>query len=509
MVTKSFRPSGVSIPEAMSRSNTSARADNRDRLVVVDEYDLARGRIKVTEVDSGKKFEVYVDPAKAAVGTASGTDDKWRGNCIDERMSSQVPVGSRMVLESATTEKWITVGGAKVGQLKANWIVNVPEAAPDKCFTGIITVNAHGHRLTNVQLWNEKAIDAQTPEGEAELSKLFEDANQIASDHAAKKRVIGLGVQFRAMVPKENDREGKPTYEVIDCSPPFDWVRAVPAQDGQDEVPGHPLDGKTIEDELVAYMDYLYGSEGDASKGIEASAPRFPADVLEKLVVEVMPYRAYQAAPRSDNMELKNERNPLYWMAHTRTKYNPEDEDYASGKNWAVRGIVMLTGDKKPEERGQDWEDRNLVTRLFVNSWKGNVHKMVRSSTGGRVNPHPGMDRPEVENATPRAQAGGLRSAPSQAAAPAASSPATSQPSTPSLQAPASDPFGGHDPFAAAFNGTGAAAPAAEVAAPVAEAPAEVASAATPAATPEATPEATADAPAATPATGRWSRRST
>jgi hypothetical protein len=504
-VKKSFRPAGVSIPEAMSRTkSTSNYVDRRDRLVVINEYDLARARIKVTEVGTDKKFEVYIDPAKASVASKStGNDEKWRGNHIDGIMATQLPVGTRLALESATTEKIMTVGGEKIGILKANWIRH----ASDKSKAVIATVNSYNDRVTNVQDWSETAIDAQTADGEVALGKLFAEANQVAADHLSGKRVSGVGVEFRAMVPAGADRTGKMSYQVIDCTPPFDWVKAKPADGTNPEQPAHPLDGATIESELVGYMNYLYGSEATATS--EAQEPRFSKEVLATLVVEVMTYRAYPAAPRSEKMELKDERNPLYYMANTRTKCSPDDADYIRGKNWAAPCIIDFTADKKPDTREGEWEDRNMVVSILANGYKGNLHKFVRASDGGRVTVIPGMDRPEVDQAQRSQQTDGLRSAPSAPASSNASAP-PAQSSQPSLQAPSASLFGGQDedPFANAFNGMPAEAPAPVSSAPAAQAPAAEESESK---TPVSSPSQEAAAAPAKPEgkASAWSRRST
>ena len=404
----SFKPQGASLPSRFQKSNqnSSFKQRPRDRLCTIDGFDVAQKMVHATEVDTGRKIKARINPdKKIATGTRTAAD-KWNGNIIDERMEKQLEAGSRVVLEACETEKKIKNGTEEVSLMRCNWIASVPDNAPEKSFTGIFTVSSFNNRVVATQVWDKTAIDPSTTEGEAAIDALGDRLNDIFAQDRAKTHPITMGVQFRTLVAT-GEKDGKPTYEMVDSSPPFDWLRAEKAADGSEIRPGQPLDKASLEGFLTGYMDYVYGS---ADPNAEDAEPGLVARGViaedAKIIVEVMPYRVFQTSKLNESFELTNEKAPLYRLANVVTKYGQQDDSGYSGKNWAVDGIVIVTADQAPKNKGDEWVARNLVTRLFTNGFTGNVHSLVLAADGGRVRPHPSLDRERTNDAPAPGAAG-------------------------------------------------------------------------------------------------------
>ena len=395
----SFKPQGASLPAKFKKANTNSntfRQRPKDRLCVVDGFNTEAGIILATEVDTNRKIEAKINPDKTSASANRTIADKWSGDRIDERMEKFIDVSHRIVLEACQTEKNLQRNGQDVSLMRANWISTTPDPSPEKSFYGIYTVNAFEDRVVGVQHWEAKSINPSTEEGEAAILDLGERMDKVLKEFHAGEYPVALGVQFRTLVKVENDRDGNPIYEVVDSSPPFDWIRAEKDADGTVIKAGHPLDREHLEGYLDGYLDYVYGSQNQDQEGAEPGLIArgiIAADKEESMVVEVMPYRAFQAAPLSKDMALRNERTPLYRLSNVMTKYGQQDENGYVGKNWAVDGIVVLTSDQAPKNKTESWRPRNLVTRVYTNGFTGNVHSLVKAFDGGRARPHPLLDR--------------------------------------------------------------------------------------------------------------------
>lgn len=498
-----FKPQGVSIPGAFSRTNSGGNSNFKqrptDRLCTITGYDVAHNTIIVTEDISGNVLEAKVGDAHIQRNRAreqtnpSAQPQRWVGYDIDARMEEHLPVGEKVVLERCITTKKLNVGGQEKRLVECTRVIHITAPSPEKTFHGVFTISAFQGRISNVQSWADRAISSDDQEALSTIASELDD-NKAAYEN--KENRPNLGVQFRVIVPKEleagkeeKDRE----WEVIDSSPPFDWVQQEKDAAGNVVRPGHPLDGAKFGELINGYFEYVFGAE-DGSV-----APKFSEDVLATAKVEVMTYVSYLASSMSTSMQIPDrEWDPLYELSHTRTKYAQDDTEFTVGKNWAVRGILSLSEDKAPKTKTESWTKRDLAVRLFANALRMNVHRFVATSEGNRVRPHPAIERvrdeptQEAGAAAEQSQApaarGSLATPPSQPAArPAASAP--------SLSAPAADPFGGgaSDPF---LDSMAAAPAAASTAAPLAtpetdafdEAPAVPA--AEPAAQPAAAPAA-------------------
>lgn len=410
----SYKPQGASLPGHFKKSvNTSFKQQPRDRLVVIDSYDIPNKTIKATELDTDRKIEVQINPEKLSVRTRSATD-KWNGNVIDERMEKFLPVGSTIILDACETVKKIKKGNTELSQMICNWIVNPPEQSPEKTFKACYTVNSYNERIVGFQVWDKKAINPASDEGEVEINELSEKLDQINIDFKQNLRPVGIGVRFRTLVASA-EKEGE--YEVVDTSPPFDWIRAEEDGEGNIIKEGHPLDREHLEMYLNGYLDYVFGSETD-----EPDAPRgLIADGVvpdkTKMTVEVLTYKAYAAAPMSEKMSIKNSRHPLARLANVVLKFGQNDEQGYIGKNWGVDGIICLTGDESPKNRGDEWKQRNLVSNAFTNGYSANILSLIRSADDKKVFVHPSLDRVK-EYKTPQADSQVHQDIPSLTAAP-------------------------------------------------------------------------------------------
>lgn len=419
----SYKPQGASLPSRFKKSQEASnfRQYPRDRLVVVDGYDLANKTMTATDVRDGRKLEVRINPEKAALQTRTGT--KYNGNNIDERMEEFIPVGNRCALEATKVDKKIKRGNEEVSLVTANWVRSLPSQDPKKAFVGWVAVSSYDDRITGAQHAPEEmrvAIRPSEPEGEQKLNELGAELNKIAEEYKSGKHPITLGVCFRTLVrtgDREVDGKSVPVYQMIDSTPPFDWEAAVLDADRNVIKEGSPVTQKFLEDNLEGYLDYIYGSEDqskpDAFPGLRASGVLKEGQVP---VVEIEVYRSLAASRLSNNLDISNKRSPLYSLANVMTKYSLTDPHGYVGKNWMVEGIVMLTEDKRPETRDGEWIDRNLVTDLMVNGPRANFHTIYRAADGGIIEVHPALDRvyeqrAEDTNAPANAQAGSGSSA--------------------------------------------------------------------------------------------------
>ena len=397
----SFKPKGASLPARFKRSNDNQnfRQYPRSRLVVVDSYDLANKTMRVTQVSDGRKFQVYINPEKVALGTQSTV--KYNGNSIDEKMSLSIPVGSRCALEATKVEKKIKIGNEDVSVLVANWVRNVKSQEPHKSFAGWFSVSSYDNRIVSIQYANpeyRKAIRPSTDEGVKELEELCAKMDNILEQYKREEYPINLGVCFRTMVKiderKNQNGELVPVYQVVDTTPPFDWQSDEVDAEGRVIQEGSPLSGSYVEDQLSKYFDYVYGSEDQSSPeaypGLVASGVISPD---QKPVIEVEVYSSYVASRMNDRLDISNVRNPLYSLANVMTKYSLNDEQGYVGKNWMVDGVVILSDDKAPETKGGEWKNRNIVVDLLIDGPRKNSHTIYEAADGGIVEVHPGLDR--------------------------------------------------------------------------------------------------------------------
>lgn len=413
----SFNPnSRVSVPTAFSpRSggNSQFQQSPVDRLGTVLEYgqytDASQRRfptIVVREDETGRIIEARMSDraADAALvaksSNANANPDNFRGNIIDELMQTNIPVGDRVVLEGTMFVKGgkISVGGVERSVMECNYITHVTEPSPKKAFRAVFTVKAdtkrpdgasedgstQAARVRDVQLWDDKAYASQE-----EIANLVSELDGARSAFEAGERRPGRGIQFRVVVPN-GENLGKPLYEVIDSSPPFEWVRAErdPNDNTKILTDGYPLDGGEFRNLYAGYKDYIFGNEA------EGQPAKFDAAVAATAQIEVMAYNSHMASSFSKYLKFgENPRHPLRRLCFTPTKGSADDETYMYGKNWAVLSVVMLTGDQFDKATSQI-VNRDMVRRLFFGGPTGNIHSFVRTSEGHKARASLAIDNP-------------------------------------------------------------------------------------------------------------------
>lgn len=393
-----FELTGASLPtqfiKKSNQQNSNFKQNPIDRIVIIDSYDLEDASINCTEVETNRKINVKIRNAQNAKRN-EGTASKWQGNIIDARMEKSNPVGSLIALEACETVRNLKKGGEEVSLMTANWIINPPSASLNKTFKGVITVNQRNDRIFGVQNWSREVINPEV--NDAMVDELGQTLDQIVSDFREGKRPISKGIMFRTLVPHQH--KGETVYQMIHSSPPVDWIRAI--KDGDDAVikEGHPLDREHLEMYLNKYLDHVFGSSDNPENSGLINNQSYMSEAADgnvdknSVVVEVMTYDAYQAAPLSDHMHIRNERHPLSRLASVMMRYSYDEDRYFVGKNWAVNGLLFLTEDQAPKERGDDWKPRNFVSRILTNGFTGNLHRHIPAFDGKKVVPHPKLDR--------------------------------------------------------------------------------------------------------------------
>lgn len=390
----SYKPTSASLPFQKNLSNSNKagfQQKPKDRLCVVESYDLANKTIKAKQLSTGRIFEAIIDPSRPSTSNRPAADG-WNGNVIDERMAKKLEPGSIVVLEGCKVLKRNRT--TEVSQATCNWIATPPDPSAEKAFEANYSVSIYDDRIVSVQVWDKKAIDPSSDTGEEEIIKLGQEMDEVCKLHADKKYPVNLGVQFRAKVPQRDASGAVVGYTIVNSSPPFDWIK--PERDANNNVipdkGNHPMTSDHLNDYLLGYMDYVLGSEDqsapDAEPGL-VKAGLLPAGT--DLLVEVMKYKAYTGAPLSNHLAIKSEKSPLYRLGNHATKYEIGEDKAFIGKNWVVDGIVFLTSDSAPKKRGEDFEARNMVSRLFANGYSANLHTMVETSDGFKPQVDPGL----------------------------------------------------------------------------------------------------------------------
>lgn len=496
-MSSAFRPKGVPAGRGV-RTNRQQTDYPRDRLAIVDGYDLARGVMLATEQDTNRKLEVSIQQRNPTSGVSApanraASERKWSGNKIDSLMAESLVPGSWVILEGTRGTETQMRGKESILPVAARWIVNVSEPRPDKCFTGIFTLTAFRGNVENIQAWYEKAIDTSDQDA---LAAFGEELDAINAAFKNRERPIRKGFQFRIVkqvseaTEGQDGRPGRPaSYEVVDMSYPIDWVST---ESEDPENIGEPPTNELFQSYVNGYIDHIWGAE-------DGSTPaKFSEEELSKMRFEIATYRIFKAGDVQYNERMRiPEPSPgmfpsaLHQLASTPTRYS-EGEEYVVGKNWAVRGILQLINDSVDKKSNPPQIIQNFMARqLFANGPRANVHNMVATSDGGRAKVIAELDRVLEKRDAPNQSAAARGSAGS-------GSSELSAPQGDQLSAPAEDPFAGAgdflgeaaDPFldAAASAPAPAAAPASE--APAAPAPSE------------------APAPAAAPASrpGRFNR---
>jgi hypothetical protein len=475
-----FQKEGMSVSRAFQAGGNKSgfTPKPRDRLVEVVGYNVGQSTMQARDTGTGKLMDVIVNSSRAAElsskAQTKGVADKapaWVGYLIDQSMANELPVGTRVVLEGTVPRgRPIKRGGDEFMQIECRYVSSASEPTPEKLFRAILTADSYDGRISSVQAWDEKALDTQ--DNRDDIVTFFDKMDEVRASYARQENPVGLGMQMRAVVPTGAAEDGTPTYEVIDTTTAFHWVAPVKDAAGNKVEDGHPM-GK---EDAIGLIDGYIGYLND-------KFPEGTFDTDKDFCVEVMTFRNFKGSIQSKAMAV-NERSPLGSLVTTPTKCAQDDEEYITGRNWAVDGIVALTRDVAPKKPGEPWVARNMVDKLFANGYRAHVASLVKTSDGGRAHVHPALNSPRVDReataGAPAANAGARQ------ASPASATPA------------AGDGFASDGGFGAADFGSGANAFEAAMAAPAASAPA--ASAQAPAASTPAAAPAAAAAETPTPA---------
>lgn len=397
----SFKPKGANVPAKAKRSNTEFKQYPRSRLAIVDEYDLSSRTIFVTQIapgtpDDGRKFCLTISPKTASYQNKISQSVKYMGNSIDEKMESYIPVGSRVALEATRVNRRVKKDGEDISYGTTDWVRAVPSQEPHKSFQAWFSVSSFDDRVHGVQVVTPEyaqAIRPDTPEGEKAFIEFSEKLDELAQAYHDGEYVNSYGVAFRTLVKtgeKEVNGEKKNVYQMVDSSPPFDWESQEKDAEGNVIKKGSPLTGKFIEENLNGYLDYAFGTEDGEEPGLIGEG--VIKDDQEP-IVEMIIYKTYAASSLSPHFSIENEKTPLHQLATVMTKYAINDDTGYIGKNWAVNGVVILSDDKAPEKRGDEWTVRNIVRNLLIDGPKVNLHAVYPAFDGGIVEVHPELDR--------------------------------------------------------------------------------------------------------------------
>lgn len=417
----SFKPEGFArktfVPGSGGGNNRSISP--KPYLVEVVDYDLANHTMIARNVEdpysSVTDIEVSISAEsiarnKAKDASRSAVDPaRYVGYLIDERMAARIKPGQRVVLEDCVPQRRVQRGDKTYSRFEARWISAIPDPRPNKAFRGIVTLEEYENKASNFQVWEERGLDTQN-DYEAIVSYL-DEMDKVAAASARGEHPVSLGIQLRAIVQKGTTtiRQGSeekevPQYEAINTTTAFSWVSAKRDEAGNKLADGHPLTKDDAVSLIQQYTEYLADEFKDRP------------DVMYR--VEVMPFREFRASQQSKKMIL-HDRSPMAELARAQTRQSPDDTEVVQGKNFAQRGIIVLSKDKAPQNPGESWEERNFVQDVFLSGFRGHICNFVSSSDGGRVKVHEGLDRINKPNyGGANRTAGQAAPAPQQQAAP-------------------------------------------------------------------------------------------
>ena len=435
----SFSPksSRVSVSNAFTpRSNITSnfRATPYDRLGTIVEYgqytdasNRSYPTIVIKEDETGRIYEAKMSEraaSQAQVARSSsarpGTLDNFRGNIIDELMQKHLPIGDRVVLEGTLPIKGgkVTVSGQERSIVDCNYVTHVTEPSPKKTYRAIITAKADSRRpdglsdegefiatrVRDYQDWSSYHKSHVSKDGlvrglssSEEIDALAQALDESRKTYEAGQRRPGLGVMFRTYIPVVEG--GEQSAQVIDDTPLFEWVRAErdPNDPNKIIVDGYPLDGAEFRNLYSSYHHYIFGNAE------ENMVPKFDEEILAKAKIEIFVYHSHMASNYSKyNQISENPKHPLRRLCFSPTKHSQDDTNYSYGKNMAVSGIMMLTGDQFNKSEGSI-VSRDMVRRVFFGGPTGNLHAFLRTSDGLKARLHPALDNPAKQDKNERA----------------------------------------------------------------------------------------------------------
>lgn len=326
-----------------------------DRLVEITAYDTSKGllfgkdrrgvamcfRIDYNAIARNKKFEQ--------------TKAKFFGHLINEEMEKALPIGHSVVIERAVYKEKMKTENGTINLYEAQRVINSTEQDAEKLFEGIFTIEAYKDRVQSVQHWSDKSFD---PKDKSRLAMFAGDLAKRDELFKQGERVEHLGFMLRALRKSEDGN-----WVCVDSSYPMDHI--VLEDDGKNKYV--PIWRDRFVEICKEYLSYL------KEKG------------LSDVSVDVMTYRNLRASIQAKSMALGTEFSALSKMSSKQSLCSVGDEAFL-GKNWAVRGIVELSGDEvKRDGKSVSLITRNLVMKLHANGFNCDVREMVLAHDGGKV----------------------------------------------------------------------------------------------------------------------------
>ena len=381
-----FTPNGQSLPNRFVKNNNSG-GNNRaiDRLATVEGYDLNNSTIKVVD-DQGRHLHVSMSKDAYQRGqdilakSQKAREAKFFGMVINDRMQNSIPEGSRVILKQVKITRSTKESGETVLIGECNNVHNVTEPSPEKTFEALYTVRMYDNAVNNVQVWNEDVIAHNgSDESNERLQALCEKFDEYKERREEGEYLPNLGFQFRVLIPSP-DKEGE--YQVIDMTPPLDYHPGEKDDEGNVLREGQVVDSEWFADVLNQYcQDHV--------------DVKYPKEDYPGLKIEVLTYADYRATENSRNASVQphwSEKHPLNMLgkSQTRLSFDDGDEDVVVGKNYAVRGIIELTGDKADKET-REFITTNLIKGLHYGGTIGHLHAFIRSADEKKVEPHPNL----------------------------------------------------------------------------------------------------------------------
>lgn len=393
-----FKANNTPLPRAFSKDAPSGgKARPNDELVEVTGYDIPRAVMYAKRISNGRDLEIHINADKAARARESAAaraveikegkrqpSATLNGALIDADMQKKMPVGSWAALESAVFQRRIKEGGNERLVLEASWIDKSESNTPEKAIQGVFTVEAYGSNVQRVQHWHDH-IDCM--QDEEALKKLAERLNQEYQAYDPEVFIPRSGVQFVAVLktdktrqvynPETNKRDKTiGVGRVIDMSPRYDRHYDGSEQDRE----FRPLDGKSMLDNLNGYIDYL--------------EQRFPEQASKgDITVEVAPYTSYYVIPKyidnsfvlDPSLSWKRINKMANTLAPQAIQMGDEEEPLYKGGNMAVRGILLLLGDRMvndPVSGTPSIVKQYACKRLLTNGYFGPVHTLFHAADG-------------------------------------------------------------------------------------------------------------------------------
>lgn len=213
-----------------------------------------------------------------------------------------------------------------------------------------------GCQILSINVWDERAINPHTPDGEKEIIEIADLLDKIGDSIKSPINNSEVGFQFRTVMTIRDNEGGVSGRQIIDLSRPMDWISGL---GGVNDF-GRPLDGSDLIAFLDGYTDY-----------INQLYPHHEND----LTIEVTKYKKYKNISPYSNC-----RSGLYQGS----------DFYNLGNGGGSEGVVMV-GD--PCSSGE-----KQVTGLYLhdNANIFPIQTMIKTADGLSVDFHPNLPQDQL-----------------------------------------------------------------------------------------------------------------